>query len=83
MSIRIIGNDLEINGEKVARVLDIRGTLHRLLEEYIEKADTFDEIEKERDDIKEENEELKDEKQEAYNDGHSDGYAEGKKDADN
>ena len=32
MNIRIIGNDIEIDGEKVARIFDIRPTLRDRLE---------------------------------------------------
>jgi hypothetical protein len=36
MEIRIIGNDIEIDSEKVARIFDIRPTLRTRLEEAIE-----------------------------------------------
>mgnify|MGYP003138116335 FL=1 len=47
MAIRLLGNDIEINGEKVARILDIRQTLMEDLEAYIDKADTYDDIDDE------------------------------------
>jgi hypothetical protein len=47
MRIKIIGNDIEIDGEKVARILDIRQTLMEDLEAYIDKADTYDDIDDE------------------------------------
>jgi hypothetical protein len=46
MAIRLIGNDIEIDGEKVARVLDIRRTLFYQLEAYIDKADAYDDLDK-------------------------------------
>lgn len=42
MNIRIIGNDIEIDGEKVARVFDMRATLRGQLEEAIEKAERYE-----------------------------------------
>jgi len=38
MEVRIIGNDIEIDGEKVARIFDIRATLMSKLEEAVEQA---------------------------------------------
>jgi|TARA_R110000796_G_scaffold241123_1_gene362411 hypothetical protein len=43
MDIRIIGNDIELGGEKVARIFDVRATLRSELESLINKADTYDE----------------------------------------
>ena len=42
MNIRIIGNDIEIDGEKVARVFDVRATLRDRLEEAIYKAERYE-----------------------------------------
>jgi predicted regulator of amino acid metabolism with ACT domain len=42
--IRILGNDIEIDGDKVARILDIRATLLDQLKEYIIKADEYSEV---------------------------------------
>ena len=42
MNIRSIGNDIEIDGEKVARVFDVRATLRGHLEEAIEKAERYE-----------------------------------------
>ena len=42
MNIRIIGNDIEIDGEKVARVFDVRATLRDRLEEAIDKAERYE-----------------------------------------
>jgi flagellar biosynthesis/type III secretory pathway protein FliH len=42
MNIRIIGNDIEIDGEKVARVFDVRATLRGQLEEAIDKAERYE-----------------------------------------
>lgn len=41
MSIRIIGNDIELGGEKVARIFDVRATLRAELEDLINKADSY------------------------------------------
>ena len=38
MNIYLVGNDIEIDGEKVARVLDIRSTLKDKLAEALENA---------------------------------------------
>ena len=38
MKIHLVGNDIEIDGEKVARVLDIRSTLKDKLAEALENA---------------------------------------------
>ena len=84
MGIKIIGNDIEIDGEKVARILDIRTTLRDQLEDYIAKADMSEEVDNElsqvEDELKESQSDLetmKDEVDEAF----SRGYAEGKNDA--
>ena len=39
MGIRIINNDIEIDGEKVARIFDVRPTLKDRLIQLIENAD--------------------------------------------
>tara|TARA_R100000231_G_C5280774_1_gene151532 strand:- start:321 stop:527 length:207 start_codon:yes stop_codon:yes gene_type:complete len=41
MSIRIIGNDIEIGGEKVARIFDVRASLRQELVDLINKADSY------------------------------------------
>jgi flagellar biosynthesis/type III secretory pathway protein FliH len=80
MSIRIIGNDIEINGEKVARILDIRPTLLDRLIAYIEAANTYSSIVDEILDLKDQLSLEKQKSEEAYDDGKNDGYAEGKED---
>lgn len=65
--IRLIANDIEIHGEKVARVLDISASLRIELEDFIDKADGYDDL------LKESKKDL----DEAYNSGRSDGYADG------
>jgi uncharacterized protein (DUF3084 family) len=84
MGIQIIGNDIEIDGEKVARILDIRPTLRDQLEDYIAKADASEEVDNELSQVEDELkksqsdlETMKDEVDEAF----SRGYAEGKNDA--
>jgi flagellar biosynthesis/type III secretory pathway protein FliH len=41
--VRIIGNDIEVEREKVARIFDIRPTLFDLLKDAIERANVTDE----------------------------------------
>ena len=45
MNIYLVGNDIEIDGEKVARVLDIRSTLKDKLAEALENANMHEELE--------------------------------------
>ena len=47
MSIRLIGNDIEIDGRKVARVLDINASLRMRLEDYIRQADEYQKLSEE------------------------------------
>jgi len=42
MDIRIIGNDIEIGREKVARIFDVRATLRDQLVEAVNKAERYD-----------------------------------------
>ena len=44
MYLRIINNDLELDGIKVARVLDITGTVLGNFEEMIERANDYEKI---------------------------------------
>tara|TARA_R100001086_G_scaffold190188_1_gene107720 strand:- start:561 stop:851 length:291 start_codon:yes stop_codon:yes gene_type:complete len=81
MAIRMYGNDIEIDGEKVARVLDIRTTLLSQLEAYIDKADIYDDIDKELSEAKVELKELKEITQEDADSAFTRGYKEGKDDA--
>jgi len=65
MEIRIIGNDIEIDGEKVARIFDIRPTLRTRLEEAIEIVN------------QEEDKNPDEEYQLGFGEGKSEGYSEG------
>tara|TARA_R110002020_G_scaffold171656_2_gene361678 strand:- start:505 stop:747 length:243 start_codon:yes stop_codon:yes gene_type:complete len=49
MKIHLVGNDIEIDGEKVARVLDIRSTLKDKLAEALENANMYEELEEKKD----------------------------------
>jgi|TARA_R100001086_G_scaffold36187_1_gene16317 hypothetical protein len=49
MKIYLVGNDIEIDGEKVARVLDIRSTLKDKLAEALENANMHEELEEKKD----------------------------------
>lgn len=42
MELKLIGNDLELDGEKVARVFDIKGTVLGNLEEMIRRANDYE-----------------------------------------
>ena len=81
MAIRMYGNDIEIDSEKVARVLDVRTVLWEQLEAYIDKADVYDDIEKELSETKAALKELKEMIQEDADAAFSRGYREGKDDA--
>lgn len=72
LDIRITGNDIEIDGEKVARIFDIRATLLSRLEEAIDVASG---INLELDQIKEDSYEAGREK--GYEEGWAKGYDEG------
>ena len=69
MEVRIIGNDIEIDGEKVARIFDIRATLMSKLEEAVEQAS------------RDLDAEFKEEEEVSYESGKSQGFAEGKEHA--
>jgi hypothetical protein len=81
MVIRMYGNDIEIDSEKVARILDIRPTLMENLEAYIDKANTYDDIDDELSKVKIELKELKEITQEDADAAFTRGYREGKDDA--
>ena len=49
MNIYLVGNDIEIDGEKVARVLDIRSTLKDKLAEALENANMHEDLEEKKD----------------------------------
>ena len=72
IDIRIIGNDILISGEKVARIFDIRSTLSSQLEEAIDVASG---INLELDQIKVDSYEAGKEK--GYEEGWQKGYDEG------
>ena len=57
MQLRIINNDLELDGIKVARLLDITGTVLGNFEEMIERANDYEtDVEKSYENGKRENE---------------------------
>jgi|TARA_R110000751_G_scaffold93338_1_gene182395 flagellar biosynthesis/type III secretory pathway protein FliH len=72
IEIRMVGNDIELDGEKVARIFDVRATLKARLEEAIDVAAG---INLELDQIKEDSYEAGREK--GYEEGWSKGYDEG------
>jgi|TARA_R110000744_G_scaffold37653_2_gene86152 flagellar biosynthesis/type III secretory pathway protein FliH len=72
IEIRMVGNDIELDGEKVARIFDIRSTLRARLEEAIDVAAG---INLELDQIKEDSYEAGREK--GYEEGWAKGYDEG------
>ena len=65
--LRINGNDLELDGQKVARLFDVVGTLRVQLEEAIERANEV------------EDDSFPRKYQQAYRDGWQDGYNKGMK----
>lgn len=65
LELRLLGNDIELDREKVARVFDVRATLRWELEKAIERANVSD------DDIEARI-------NEAYEKGYDEGYDEGK-----
>jgi flagellar biosynthesis/type III secretory pathway protein FliH len=69
MDIRISGNDIEIDGEKVARIFDIRATLMSKLEEAVKQAS------------RDLDAEFKEEGEVNYESGRAHGFAEGKEHA--
>ena len=50
--IYIVGNDIELSGEKVARILDVRPTLLNQLAELLEYANQFESLLEEKENIK-------------------------------
>lgn len=64
MDIRLIGNDIELDGQKVARVFDISGTVRSKFEEAIDVASGI-------------NLELDKIKEEEYDRGYEEGWAKG------
>ena len=72
LEIRLFGNDLEIGGEKVARVFDIRPSLLRELELAIDRANVSEE------EIKSRIDEAYDK---GYDEGKEHGYEEGRQTA--
>tara|TARA_R100001015_G_C4629178_1_gene189824 strand:+ start:732 stop:983 length:252 start_codon:yes stop_codon:yes gene_type:complete len=81
MSIRLIGNDIEIDGQKVARVLDINSSLRMALEDYVRQADEYEQLSSETSSLHTDVIELEKSRAEAYEEGKADGYAEGKNNA--
>lgn len=81
MSIRLIGNDIEIDGQKVARVLDITSSLRMSLEDYVRQADEYEQLSSETSSLHTDVIELEKLRVEAYEEGRADGYSEGKNNA--
>ena len=72
LEIRLFGNDLEIGGEKVARVFDIRPSLLRELELAIDRANVSEEEIKSR---------IDESYDKGYDEGKEHGYEEGRQTA--
>ena len=77
MNIYLVGNDIEIDGEKVARVLDIRSTLKDKLAEALENANMYEELEEKKDMLEIDLENAVAESKNEFDDG----YEQGAKDA--
>jgi flagellar biosynthesis/type III secretory pathway protein FliH len=76
----LIGNDIEIDGQKVSRVLDISASLRQQLADFLERANNH-EIEKTSfDKLQGQLLQAEQDAQSAYSDGKADGYAEGRED---
>ena len=80
MTIRMIGNDIEIDGVKVARILDINATTRDRLYEYVENANGYQEVLKAATELQTELVLSEESAEEAYSVGKSDGYAQGRED---
>ena len=79
MKIYLVGNDIEIDGEKVARVLDIRSTLKDKLAEALENANMHEELEEKKDMLEIDLENAVAESKNEFDDG----YEQGANDASN
>lgn len=80
VTIKLIGNDIEIDGQKVSRVLDISASLRQQLADFLERANHH-EIEKTSfDKLQGQLLQAEQDAQSAYSDGKADGYAEGRED---
>ena len=79
MNIYLVGNDIEIDGEKVARVLDIRSTLKDKLAEALENANMHEELEEKKDMLEIDLENAVAESKNEFDDG----YEQGANDASN
>jgi len=79
MNIYLVGNDIEIDGEKVARVLDIRSTLKDKLAEALENANMYEELEEKKDMLEIDLENAVAESKNEFDDG----YEQGANDASN
>jgi hypothetical protein len=73
MNIYLVGNDIEIDGEKVARVLDIRSTLKDKLAEALANANLFEQLEEKVDMLKIDLENAIAESKKEFDDGYEQG----------
>ncbi len=78
IEIRLIGNDIEIDNQKVARVLDISASMMDDLRSFIHKANNYDNIDDKVEDLQKQITEVEKNSQSAYSEGKIDGYAEGR-----
>ena len=72
MNIRIIGNDIEIDGEKVARIFDVRATLKDRLSGAIDMAAAYEPMQEHK------NSEIEDAYEKGYEQGKEVGFEEGR-----
>jgi len=80
MNIYLVGNDIEIDGEKVARVLDIRSTLKDKLAEALENANMHEELEEKKDMLEIDLENAVAESKKEFDDGYEQGANDAKSD---
>jgi len=81
MELRIIGNDIELSGEKVARILDIRSSLMQQLKELVEYANQFESVVEEKDNLVYDLEASESSARTEFDDGFDQGFEEGQKDS--
>jgi|TARA_R110000751_G_scaffold38818_1_gene92824 hypothetical protein len=79
--IYIVGNDIELSGEKVARILDVRPTLLNQLAELLEYANQFESLLEEKENIAYDLEASDALARSEFDDGFDKGFEEGQQDS--
>ena len=81
MELRIIGNDIELSGEKVARILDVRSSLRQQVRERIEFANQFESVLEEKENISYDLQASEELARTEFDDGFEKGFSEGQLDS--